>query len=638
MLNYKKAISAIAMLFTLINAVVMPAGAAVTDSPITAYDGKAVVGNGMPGVVIIASYDKNGKLTDVKTKSIPKNGFSNFDTKEGDKIMFWNGLSTMSSFADAYTVPKNNSGTYNKDVYESAVQNALREALGKNMGKDMTEFQKALALHDWLVLNCRYDESKARTNTHSAYGAIVEGFAVCDGYAKAYNDLLGRVGITAEKVEGFKKISASGDPQPHAWSRVTINGIKYYVDVTGDDPVPDVIGRVGHTYFLVSDTQLKRSDYSGYTTHCTDTTYEKNDLLRGWHTAFKWDEDKKAFYYVDVDKVKTTADFTETFSTDGEKPTSYVMTDDGKYFLFYKPDHDTSKGIVYIYSFETDKYYKHAIENVESNVTFDRLRQNGNKIEAVADYTIGKYHLPYSSRVDASIPIPSSLKERSVNFDLNYSNTKTTSCKYIDKYWTNGDGMFYEPKRYGLTFGGWYTKKDGGTKVENFDEILGDNVTLYAHWWGDWKISQQPTLTESGKASRSLDGYPNVKDEIIIPNLSDTAVWEKRTIPSTTTSEGSEIYKSEYGTVVIKLPKKPVEEYDIFLKDGKVYITVAKEDKYTVTFESGGTTASKIIITYEARENYGPIKIPSYFKPSGKVTATLYDSAGNELAKVEYEV
>ena len=44
-------------------------------------------------------------------------------------------------------------------------------------------------------------------------------------------------------------------------------------------------------------------------------------------------------------------------------------------------------------------------------------------------------------------------------------------------------------------------KKAAEQRVENFEEISGDDVTLYAHWWGAWSISEDPTLTESGKVS-----------------------------------------------------------------------------------------------------------------------------------------
>ncbi len=64
-------------------------------------------------------------------------------------------------------------------------------------------------------------------------------------------------------------------------------------------------------------------------------------------------------------------------------------------------------------------------------------------------------------------------------------------------------------------------------------------------------------MTESGKAVRSLDGNASVKDEITIPNLSDTSVWTKKfTIDATPEKEGLSRYVSEYGTVDITIPKE----------------------------------------------------------------------------------
>ena len=74
------------------------------------------------------------------------------------------------------------------------------------------------------MINCQYDVTVSRPYAHTAYGAIVEGYAVCDGYAKAYNDLLSRVGVTATIVEGRKPLHLGDNPQPHAWSCVTIDG------------------------------------------------------------------------------------------------------------------------------------------------------------------------------------------------------------------------------------------------------------------------------------------------------------------------------------------------------------------------------------------------------------------------------
>lgn len=221
MKNYRKVIAVIAVLTGLF---VMSVSASAADSAITVSGGKAVVGNGTSGVAIVASYDEDGKLTNVVKEYVTKSSNAVLDVKNGDKVMYWDGLETMKPLSDAVTVTDDISDEDKVTIYEAAVDKALCEALGKNKGKDMTELQKALALHDWLVINCQYDVTVSRPYAHTAYGVIVEGYAVCDGYAKAYNDLLSRVGVTATIVEGRKPLHLGDNPQPHAWSCVTIDG------------------------------------------------------------------------------------------------------------------------------------------------------------------------------------------------------------------------------------------------------------------------------------------------------------------------------------------------------------------------------------------------------------------------------
>ena len=80
--------------------------------------------------------------------------------------------------------------------------------------------------------------------------------------------------------------------------------------------IPDFV------YYLVSSsidvykrqTVLNRSGYGDYATHCTDTTYEEYDMFTGFYMQFIWNDDIQKFYYIDMDKVKTTSDFTETLT------------------------------------------------------------------------------------------------------------------------------------------------------------------------------------------------------------------------------------------------------------------------------------------------------------------------------------
>ena len=70
--------------------------------------------------------------------------------------------------------------------------------------------------------------------------------------------------MKATLVLGMKPINIGDTPQPHAWSCVTINGKKYHVDVTSDDPVPDRPETVSRSCFLVSDTKLNKYGHADY--------------------------------------------------------------------------------------------------------------------------------------------------------------------------------------------------------------------------------------------------------------------------------------------------------------------------------------------------------------------------------------
>lgn len=152
-------------------------------------------------------------------------------------------------------------GTYRRDRYEQAAQEALAEAVKPGM----TETQIALALHEYLAMHCAYDETLERS---TEYDVLVRGSAVCQGYAEAYMDLLRRVGIEC--------IIVTSEEMNHAWNQVKLDGAWYHVDVTWDDPTPDRAGLVLHANFLRSDEGM--TDYYGWDSPhtCTDTTYDRD--------------------------------------------------------------------------------------------------------------------------------------------------------------------------------------------------------------------------------------------------------------------------------------------------------------------------------------------------------------------------
>lgn len=125
----------------------------------------------------------------------------------------------------------------------------------------MTEYQKEKALHDYIVLNTRYDYDNLLNNSipddsYRAYGALMNGVAVCQGYSEAMYILLNMAGVENQLVVGTA--NSEKGPISHAWNAVKINGKYYMLDTTWDDPVPDKSGRVNYDYFNVTSAQLAK--------------------------------------------------------------------------------------------------------------------------------------------------------------------------------------------------------------------------------------------------------------------------------------------------------------------------------------------------------------------------------------------
>lgn len=130
---------------------------------------------------------------------------------------------------------------YSADTIAS-MREKLREAVLPMLAKANTKtdpVKKELALHNALVEKCAYsteaaDNPSSYPQAFTAYGALVDGSAVCEGYAKALKLLLDSAGLHSLYVTGMA--NSGGESGPHAWNMVYV-GKWYQVDATFDDPV-----------------------------------------------------------------------------------------------------------------------------------------------------------------------------------------------------------------------------------------------------------------------------------------------------------------------------------------------------------------------------------------------------------------
>lgn len=123
-----------------------------------------------------------------------------------------------------------------RSAYDRAAASVVSKA-----DDSWSDMEKALYINDYLARNCEYDEKLTK---YTAYEALVNRTAVCQGYALAFMDLAHELGLSCEMV--------TSSSLNHAWDMVKIGDSYYHVDVTWNDPVEDRLGRARHWYFMKS--------------------------------------------------------------------------------------------------------------------------------------------------------------------------------------------------------------------------------------------------------------------------------------------------------------------------------------------------------------------------------------------------
>ena len=149
-----------------------------------------------------------------------------------------------------YSMPKEKA-----DAQREELDRKIKQIID-GMSWTMGEYEKVKYLHDYIVKNCVYDDKADQP--YSAYGCLVDGKCVCEGYAKALLALCDKAGIKAVSVVG--KAGETGEGQGHIWNKVMINDKWYDFDVTWDDPVSEIGDNyVRYDYFALCDDEFERN-------------------------------------------------------------------------------------------------------------------------------------------------------------------------------------------------------------------------------------------------------------------------------------------------------------------------------------------------------------------------------------------
>ena len=135
------------------------------------------------------------------------------------------------------------------------------EVIDTVIDEEMNDYEKEWAIYSWLVNNVGYDwrhQDPSKTTPRDSfrpYGALLNGTAVCLGYATTFQLLMDMLGIECITVVG----AAFHSTEDHAWNMVRLNGEWYCVDATWD---------LGHgsspnrcNYFNVTSDHMAKSDH-----------------------------------------------------------------------------------------------------------------------------------------------------------------------------------------------------------------------------------------------------------------------------------------------------------------------------------------------------------------------------------------
>ena len=119
------------------------------------------------------------------------------------------------------------------------VNNVISE-LDLNNIDDLTKIER---IHNYILNHTVYDKNTNNFDINSAYGSLIEGHAVCSGYADAFS-----IFMNIYKIPNIRVSSEN-----HLWNLVYINGKWLHIDLTWDNSENN---KYDNNYFLITKEKL----------------------------------------------------------------------------------------------------------------------------------------------------------------------------------------------------------------------------------------------------------------------------------------------------------------------------------------------------------------------------------------------
>jgi transglutaminase/protease-like cytokinesis protein 3 len=194
-------------------------------------------------------------------------------SKDGDyldvTVSSWNETWTYNNLGKASIII---TASYRTTLKQEQVLDEKIASILKSLNlKNATDYQKVKAIHDYIINRASYDQSMRK---YTAYNALINKSAVCEGYAAAAYRLFTDAGLVSRIISGT---TAQGS---HIWNIVKVDGKWYNIDLTWDDPImSNGKNIISYDYFLKND--------KAFSDHIRDSRYTTEAFLAIYPIAAK---------------------------------------------------------------------------------------------------------------------------------------------------------------------------------------------------------------------------------------------------------------------------------------------------------------------------------------------------------------
>ena len=180
------------------------------------------------------------------------------------------------------------------DRYHKTVKkiNTVIESLNLDGKSDYDKFK---AITNWIVSNVKYDSHyNGEPNTpagtkypHDMTGAVLDGYAVCDGYAGLFYYMANAVGLKALYEDG----TSISENRGHAWNLLEMDNTYYYVDPTNayfkEDGEPGSEVLYGQKYFFTLYKPDSTTIEDTYKNISQDDWLKEHSVCKGNHNFYE---------------------------------------------------------------------------------------------------------------------------------------------------------------------------------------------------------------------------------------------------------------------------------------------------------------------------------------------------------------